>query len=297
MALDDVRNYYNSMTSAFLRVGGASRSSGSLHRSLRAPRPADGIPPIHTVDALILDELQRIGALGAKSGRPLIADLGCGVGATLAWLAARTDAELVGITLSEHQAAVARERFPRISPLTVGSFDDPAALFRMTGGRSLTAAYMIESFVHAPDARRALGAIAERTEPGGHLLICDDLASERLASALMVHEARGPDGVRQSIALANRFRRGWHVSSFLSADRIATLGQDTGWELVRVQDLSGLVMTYRPRDIVARIGSGVASALGLRGSWWENVAGGSALQRLIHRRAVRYSLLTLRRTG
>jgi SAM-dependent methyltransferase len=230
--------------------------------------------------------------MSGTPAHPMVADLGCGTGASMAWISRRTQAEIVGITVSKAQAAAAASRFCTLTPPVVGSYDSVNDLRRMSGGRLLSGAYMIESFVHAPDAEHLLRAIAAQTRPGGSLVICDDLPSERLARAM----ASG-SGADRSRFLAERFRAGWHIQTFLSPRQIAAVATRAGWRLVRSEDLSGFVATYRPRDLVARVGSWFATALGLRGSWWDNVTGGSALQRLIHRRAVRYRLITLQRVA
>lgn len=289
-----VRDYYNTLTGPFLRAGGATARTGSMHRTLRVRDRS--VDPIRAVDLLVLRALEAAGAFEPQAeGTPerhVIADLGCGTGASMAWLSRRAHAEVVGITLSQAQAAAAATLFPALTPPVVGSYDSVSDLERMSGGRLLSGAYMIESFVHAPDAERLLRAIAERTRPGGALVICDDLPTERLATAL----ASGT-GEERSRALAQQFRAGWHVQTFLSPRQIAKVAARTGWKLIRSDDLSACVATYRPRDLVARVGSWYATVLRLRSSWWDNVTGGSALQRLIHRRAVRYRLLTLQRVA
>lgn len=299
MESNEVQDYYNRLTRAFLRVGGATRRTGSLHRSLRLPRGTRTVPPITAVDALILEAFRRNGVLTAdrqaEERPPLIGDLGCGVGASMAWMQGETDARFAGITLSPVQADEAGRRLRPGTAVCAGRYDDPDDLRRMTNGESLDGAYMIESFVHAENPPAVFEALADRMRPGGLLVICDDLPSERLLQAIESSTpAEGPFEHGRSIALASEFRTGWHINAFLSPERLLSAARPHGWNLVEELDLSPFVMRYRPRDLVARMGRFAALALRLTGRWWENVRGGSALQRLIHRRAVRYRLLVLR---
>lgn len=73
------------------------------------------------------------------------------------------------------------------------------------------------------------------------------------------------------------------------------MGARTGWELVRAINLSRFVITNRPRDLAARIAAVPARVCGADTSWWRNVIGGAALQRLIRRRLTKYRVLVLRR--
>lgn len=300
--------YYEHNTRRFLRFGGAGSSGGQLHRSLRMPgvrTAADAADAIHHV---VLAELRRAGVLTSTDApdgrprrpRPLIADLGCGVGATMEWLMEQADVETAGITLSRYQASLARTRLSGRATVTTGSFTSAADLRRMAGGRTLDAACMIESFVHADRIGELFESLGRIMRPNGVLIICDDLPTLRLLRQLEPRptgNASLPRLVRLNRRLAADFRWGWHINAFHSVEHIAATGRRTGWRLEHSTDLTGYVDTSRPRDLAARLAAVPARLVRARTSWWRNVIGGSALQRLIRRRLVAYRVLVLRRDG
>ncbi len=295
-----VREYYEGNTRKFLRFGGASARTGSLHRSLRLPGVTTPTQAIDAIHHLILDVLVDLGVTGRRQRaggdggmrRALVADLGCGVGATMQWLFEHADVETLGITVSPYQARVAETRLRSRGRVVEGSFTSDADLHRMTGGRALDAAIMIESFVHTAEPHALFRALSRHVRSKGVLLICDDLPTARL-----LREMRSPGGLaRLNRRLAADFRRGWQIAGFRSVLEIARLAAGSGWRLVRSTDLTEYVVTNRPRDYLARAAAGPARLVRLRGHWWRNVTGGAALQRLIRRRLLRYRLLVLEKT-
>jgi hypothetical protein len=196
--------------------------------------------------------------------------------------------------------------------VTAGSFTNEADLERMSGGRLLHGAFMIESFVHADAPETLFRVLAGRSLPGAVLIIVDDVPTEGLLRMLAPAgsgaeraERRGRPGARRTKEprrreygrLVRDFREGWHIHTFLPPERVGETAAQYGWRLREVVDLSDHIIRNRPRDLVARAVSEPVRRIGLTGSWWDNVLGGSALQRLSHRRAVRYQALVLQRTA
>jgi hypothetical protein len=338
----DVRDYYDRNTRGFLRLGGAGAATGSLHRSLRLPGTRGAEDAANAIHQVLLDilvaraeirlresglvrrehdrEVGRRGSHGDGASRasvsdpharpPFVADLGCGVGATMTWISARAEVEMGGITLSEVQARLARRRLPAGSRVVAGSFVSEADLRRMAAGRSIHAAYMIESLSHSDRPDQLFAVLSRLTSRGAILVVCDDFPSPRLARQLATTGARDPESqagrskgerlspeVRLNLRLAAEFRRGWHIHGFRTASELARLAEPLGWRAVETMDLSRAVITTRPRDLAARLGAGPARLLRSPSRWWENVIGGGALQRLIRRGLVRYQVLVFCRSG
>jgi hypothetical protein len=179
-----------------------------------------------------------------------------------------------------------------------GSFLSGDDIRRACGDRQADAAYMIESFVHAEHPELLFGHMSERLAPGGVLVICDDFPTPGLVDQLSrTGDLRRPAGTAQRInlRLAREFREGWHIRTFRSVPGVLDLAADHGLTAVNVIDLTPFVVTSRPRDLIARVSAPAARAAGLSTSFWQNVTGGSALQRLIRRRRVRYTVLVLRK--
>ena len=224
----------------------------------------------------------------------------------MVWLMAHADVEATGITLSPYQASLARTRLSGRASVTAsvtvtrGSFTSEADLRRMADGRTLDAACMIESCVHADRIDALFESLGTVMRPDGVLIICDDVPTARLLRQIATQPSGDtslPGHVRLNRRLAADFRWGWHINTFQSVGHFAASGERTGWRLEHSTDLTKYVVTSRPRDVAARIASVPARLVRARASWWRNVIGGSALQRLIRRRLVGYRVLVFRRTG
>lgn len=100
-----------------------------------------------------------------------VCDVGCGYGATARWLAAHRGAHVVGLTLSEAQAAYARRQ-----PVPEGA-PPPEILVRdwlQNGlpGEHFDAVLAIESTTHMPERPRVFAEMARVLKPGGRLVAC-----------------------------------------------------------------------------------------------------------------------------
>lgn len=306
--MSDVREYYDRNTRSFLRFGkGQTRA---IHRAIKTPGVRTTEEAYHVVEELILRELRRVvahegdlatdtrGGVAPRDGdkRPLVADLGCGVGASIDYLSHRVAARFVGITLSEVQAAIAERAIGPVHRVVAGDFTEEAPYEELLNGRLLAAAYLIESWNHASDPSSLLARITEHTQPGSILAICDDIPREHLFTpgAVTARDQR----------LVAEFRRGWHVKTFLPATAIAELASGFGFDLLRCEDLSGSVVLDRPRDRIVRLLAGVARRAdrdpndgsgAFRGAMWDNIRGGDALQQLEKRGLMSYQLCLFRR--
>lgn len=294
--MSDVGTYYDSNTRSFLRFGkGRTRA---IHRALRAPGVRTIHEAYHVVEEIILREIRPL--LDGSEDPPIVADLGCGVGASIEYLTGRLAAEglrsprFVGITLSEVQASLAGESLAAGSPdgahrVIAGDFTDDAPYRELLGDALLHAAYLIESWNHAPDAAGLLDRIAAHMRPGGLLAICDDIPRDEVFRSDLISQREN--------RLLGEFRRGWHVKTFLPVSGIIELAGDHGFSHLRCDDLSDWVVLDRPRDRLVRVAAHIARIIDrgprdgpFRTPWWDNLRGGDALQQLEKRRRMSYQI-------
>lgn len=154
----DVAAHYDALDTFYRRVW-----NEHLHHGLFEPRERD----VEAATARLVDHVARLAGI---TGASRVADAGCGYGATGRHLA---PARVTGFTLSEAQAAVARERDPRadvrVRDWLVNDLDDG----------SCDAVVAIESLSHMPDKAAAFAQCARVLRPGGRLVLCDWLARAR----------------------------------------------------------------------------------------------------------------------
>jgi tocopherol O-methyltransferase len=287
----DVQRYYDTNTPRFLRFGkGKTRS---IHRALRVPGAPSLADAYYVSDDLVADAITPA-ITDSHNETPIVADLGCGVGASIEYLSQRIDARFVGITLSAVQAAIASTSVSTRASYAVGDFARDDTYRSILGDATLDAAYMIESWNHTADPDRLLQLLSRRIRRGGILVLCDDFPAE---AALEYDHLRPRDRRR-----LDEFIAGWHVHTFLPTERVVARAERYRFHEIETRELTDWVVVGRPRDHLVRVFAGIARIFDAAGfhrlvdrPWWHNIRGGNALQQLEKRGLVRYRFVVLRR--
>ena len=277
--LDAVRRFYDRNTSAFVALGQGGRV-GAIHRAVWGPGVTAESDAFHFVEDRIADALRALGA-AVEGDRLRVLDLGCGVGASLCYLAGLWPLTGTGITLSPVQARVAAGRIEVLSlgdrvRVVEGSY---TALPDSVG--TVDAAYAIESFVHGPDPKAFFAEAARVIRPGGVLAICDDIA-------------RPTDDPRARRTLA-RFCRGWHVHSLVTQAQLQGLAAAAGFTHVATTELTPWLQLGRPRDVLVDLLLPLVAWLPLEHTRLGHLDGGRALQGALTRGWLGYDLTVFRR--
>jgi SAM-dependent methyltransferase len=268
---EQVRRYYDRNTSSFVALGQGG-SVGAIHRAVWGPGTTTREQAFHFVEDRIADVVRPVAERSTH-----VVDLGCGVGASLCYLADLLPITGTGVTLSPIQVRAARERIEaaglsdRVTCIEgdFGNLPD--------GMQAADVAYAIESFVHAPDPARFFAEAARLVRPGGSLVICDDV--------------RRPVNSRKAERAMHRFELGWHINSLLEAGELQSLAGEEGFEHESTEDLSKYLELRRPRDRV--IGAAVATFgwLPLEKTRYGSLVGGSALQKGLAAGWIGYDLM------
>jgi cyclopropane fatty-acyl-phospholipid synthase-like methyltransferase len=259
-----VRRYYDHNAAAFERLG---QGGASIHRAVWGPGVTTRDAAHHYVDDLILS------AIPEGVDRPTVVDLGCGVGASLLYLADRIDLRGEGITISPRQAEraaalVAAAGLAGRVRCREGNFlavpDD------LAGRADLV--FSIEAFVHSPDADPYLHQAARVLRRGGTLVICDDFLTHA-----------GPPASARAARWLDEFRAGWWVGSLVAVDQLAAMAAGHGLFLIGDRDLTPALELRRLRDRWISVMVTLGRLLRPRGEYWGSLVGGNALQlALVH---------------
>ncbi len=273
----DVRRYYDRNTDGFV-AHGQGGVVGALHRPVWSPGIESPAAAFRYVEDRILDHLRTL----PSGPTPLhVVDLGCGVGASLCYLAGRLPIRGTGLTLSQVQVRHADQRIHQAGldgrvVCREGDFcappDDvaPADL-----------AYAIESFVHGPDPARFFESCAGLVRPGGLLVVCDDFR-------------RRVDTPAATRAIA-RFQRGWHLNTVIREDELRRLAADAGFDHLSSDDLTAHLQLDRPRDHLIACFVALFGWLPLDGTRLGHLVGGNALRTCLARGWIGYDLAVFRR--
>ena len=165
-------------------------------------------------------------AIGGKSAQRIL-EVATGGGALAEWMARRTDADVLGIDLSETQLSHARRRlsedlpnlrFIRHDAMALASLDEP--LF--------DAAICLDAACYFPDKKIALEQIAAKLAPGARLLLVDWCMAESVAPL-------------QSELILEPFNRAWGIPSMETISGYERAFDKAGFDLFASKDLSDRV--------------------------------------------------------
>jgi SAM-dependent methyltransferase len=277
-SIADLRRYYDRNTAAFVSLGQGG-GVGAIHRAVWGPGVRSREEAFHYVDDRIADNVRR---LPLEVEKPHVVDLGCGVGASLCYLAAMLPTiTATGVTVSRVQARLAQERIER-ERLTgrvtclEGDFSElPPAI----GPANL--AYAIEAFVHAPSPEGFFSECRRLVVPGGLLILCDDF--------------KRPTNSAAAEAAIARFARGWHINTLLTSGELTELAGEAGFEHRSTTDLTHYLELNRPRDQIVRAVLPLVAWLPLHATRFGHLLGGTALQQCLDERWVGYDLVVFQR--
>jgi SAM-dependent methyltransferase len=274
----EIRRYYNRHTAAFVALG---EGGSAIHRAVWGPGVRNSGEAFRYVEDQIAARIQQ---QQLEIEAPHIVDLGCGVGASLCYLARRLPAiRGTGITLSPVQARLAEDAIERagLSNRVVCLEGDYCEL--PPGLQPADVAYAIESFVHGPDPSRFFEQCRQAVRPSGLLIICDDF--------------KRPGTDRAALSTIEQFKRGWQINALIERGELQALAGRAGFTHEWTADLSPYLKLRRPRD--RAINLLIALAGWVPGQWprLEHLEGGSALQVCLARGWIGYDLAVFRRSA
>ena len=259
------------------RAHGSRFADLTMHKGL-AVSDAGGSPFAATRH--VNDLLLQHAGLGPG---PRVLDAGCGFGATIFHLHERLAGSYDGLTMSKRQLRAARSealrrRVAGACRFHLRDYDDPI-------DEHYDAVVAIESLSHAPDLRRTLTNLSGALEPGGSLLIAEDMAIRDI-------DARCP-------AEAELLRRHWGCRRFPRESDYEEMLPDAGLTIVGRIDLTALVRHRHAAELDAKTARFAAwfrafPVAPIRGVLSAYI-GGLALETLYAQREIRYQLLIARK--
>lgn len=268
-----VQEYYERNTRRFLRYGAGNRV-GAIHRKLWGPGIQTTEQALLFINGWVADQLQKAGDPPENMVRYL--DLGCGVGGTAVFIAERSKAKVLGITISPQQARIAKlfagdKAQNGACRFIVADYHQLPTLLEFQGG------YAIEAFAHSTNPDELLKQVSGSLEPGARFVIVDD----------MLPEQDGDSGRADHRSIwQQRFKRGWRLNALLKPSEIQASARKAGLKLRSIQNFSGFVRT--PGGWKATLLKWIAR-LPLKGIYWQSISAGIALQECISRGWIEYT--------
>lgn len=271
---DSVRAYYDENTNLFLKLSGHKQAQ-NIHRTLWMPKTKNIEDALNTSNALIKAEIESVASQNAR-----IADLGCGVGASLFYIYPRLQnpAPALGLTLSPVQARLAQESASQLGLQDHIRFAEGDFTSVPLPSASLDAVYSVEAVCHAVEPEKYFKEASRLLRKGGKLILVDDYQATHPFNN---HEQKWFDA----------FVEGWHVPSVRTVAQTMSFAHQYHLNLERNDELTPYLRLRNLPDFLASTILVLGEKLSINHAILPSMLGSMALQQCLHMKVVEYRML------
>ncbi|MCK6582436.1 MAG: class I SAM-dependent methyltransferase [Anaerolineales bacterium] len=271
---DSVRTYYDENTKLFLNFSG-HKQARNIHRSLWMPETKSLEDALNTSNALILKEIESVTPENAH-----IADLGCGVGASLFYIHPRlhSPAPPRGLSLSPVQARLAQDSAKQLGLQNHIRFAEGDFTSVPLPSESLDAVYSVEAVCHAVDPEKYFEETSRLLRKSGKLVLVDDYQAARSFSS---NEQKWFDA----------FIRGWYVPGVRTVEQSKQFAQAHRLKLIKNDELTPYLHLRNLPNVIASTLLFLGEKLPIKHVIVPSMLGSMALQQCLHMKVVEYRML------
>ena len=276
---DSVRTYYDENTNLFLKFSGHKQAQ-NIHRSLWMPETKTLEDALNTSNALIKAEIESVTQTNAR-----IADLGCGVGASLFYIHPRLQnpAPALGLTLSPVQAKLAQESANQLGLQGHIRFAEGDFTSVPLPSKSLDAVYSVEAVCHAVDPEKYFREASRLLRKGGKLILVDD------------YQATRPFSANENKWL-NAYIDGWYVPGVRTVEQIISFAEKHGLQLKKNEELTPYLRLRNLPDLLASALLFLGEKLPIKHAIVPSMLGSMALQQCLTMKVVEYRMLVFEKS-
>lgn len=278
-----VRRYYEQNSKLMLRFG-SSPQMQTIHRALWLNESSTLEEALRYSHQLIGEAIERVATQlvqQAMHSKLLVADLGCGVGASMRDLLQQLTHPtlMLGLTISPTQARLAQANLQaKLGQHHCAVIEGDFLAVPMRAGFDVV--YSIEAFSHAPSAESYLMQAARLLKPGGRLILIDDFLNQA--------QDANHEWVRA-------YQAGWFVPNVQTVEAIAGLAEALGLDLCEQRDLTPLLRLRALPDALALSLLRVGQRLPIRHTVLPSTLGSMALQQCLRDGLTKYRWLMFER--
>jgi cyclopropane fatty-acyl-phospholipid synthase-like methyltransferase len=271
---DSVRTYYDENTNLFLKFSGHNKAQ-NIHRTLWMPETKSLEDALNTSNALIKAEIESVAPNNAR-----IADLGCGVGASLFYIYPRLQnpAPALGLTLSPVQARLAQESAKHLGLQDRIRFAEGDFTSVPLPSESLDAVYSVEAVCHAVDPEKYFKEAGRLLRKGGKLILVDD------------YQAARPFTANENKWL-KAYIDGWYVPGVRTIEQVTSFANNYGLQLKKNEELTPHLRLRNLPDLLASTLLFLGEKLPIKHAIVPSMLGSMALQQCLHMKIVEYRFL------
>ncbi|MBE0669883.1 MAG: class I SAM-dependent methyltransferase [Anaerolineales bacterium] len=279
---DSVRTYYDENTNLFLKFSGTLREKPqNIHRSLWMQDTKTLEDALNTSNALIKAEIESVVPTNAR-----IADLGCGVGASLFYIYPRLQnpAPALGLTLSPMQAELAGDSAKQLGLQDRINFAEGDFTSVPLPSASLDAVYSVEAVCHAVDPESYFREASRLLRKGGKLILVDD------------YQAARPFSANENKWL-KAYIDGWFVPGVRTVEQVISFASKNGLQLKKNEELTPHLRLRSLPDLLASALLFLGEKLPIKHAILPSMLGSMALQQCLHMKIVEYRFLVFEKNG
>lgn len=274
ISTNSVKSYYDQNTNLFLKFN-RSKKAQNIHRSLWK----DGIDNLEDAlnysNSLILNEIESL-----NINSPKIADLGCGVGASLFYIYPRLQnpQPALGLTLSPVQAKLAKDSANELNLQNQILFAEGDFTSVPLANESLDAIYSVEAVCHAIEPEKYFREASRLLKKGGKLILVDDYVSNR---PFTKHESKW----------LKAYIDGWYVSGVRTIEQTLEFTKKYNLNLIKNEELTPYLRLRNLPDALASTILFLGNLLPIKHAILPSMLGSMALQQCLYMKIVEYRFL------
>jgi SAM-dependent methyltransferase len=274
ITLESIRDYYDQNTRLFLAFN-RSRKAGNIHRSVWMEGAQTLAEALNVSNDLIRAEIESVAKTNAR-----IADLGCGVGASLLHIIPRLQEPkpAFGLTLSPVQARLAGQFAKQANREGQILFAEGDFTRVPLASESLDVVYSVEAVVHAPEPERYFREAGRLLRRGGKLILVDDYLTERSLS-------------QSESKWLRAYINGWHVPGITTVQQTQTFAKKHHLQVIKNGDLTPYLHLRHLPHALAQISLVIGNLLPLKHAILPSMLGSMALQQCLHMQVIEYRFL------
>ena len=270
ISVSTIRRYYDQNTSLFLNFS-SNKHAQNIHRSLWMDGITSMEDALNASNTLILDEIEAAFPRNAK-----IADLGCGVGASLFYIYSRLRSihPGFGLTLSPVQARLAKRKITNRHIF----FTEADFSYVPLANESLDVVYSIEAIAHAVDLELYFREAGRLLHQGGRLILIDDCKTPKNLS-------------KNEATWLQAFIDGWYVPGVRTSEEYIAIAGKYGLSPVKNLSLTPFLKLRNLPNLLAGIFLAIGKALPFDHAIIPSMIGSMALQQCLHMGIIDYRFL------
>lgn len=277
---NSVRTYYDQNTNLFLKFNN-SKKAQNIHRSLWKDEIKTLEDALNFSNSLILNEIESLTPSNAR-----IADLGCGVGASLFYIFPRLQnpQPTLGLTLSPVQAKLANHSAQELSLQNQILFTEGDFTSVPLANESLDIVYSVEAVCHAIEPEKYFREASRLLRTGGKLILVDDYQANRSFT-------------KSESKWLNAYIEGWYVPGVRTIEKILEFANQNQLNLIKNEELTPYLRLRNLPDWLASTLLFLGNHIPIKHAILPSMLGSIALQQCLHMKIVEYRFLVFEKLG